>query len=77
MQQFYSGMELYTCWSPQVPWEQMEVGQPALVVPNSDYWSFRKDAGCEGIISVMPQENCCMKTISLISAGLINTPPNV
>lgn len=33
--------------------------------------------GCERIISVMPQESCCMKTISLISAGLINTPPNV
>lgn len=37
----------------------------------------REDARCERIISVVPQESGCMKTISLISAGLINTPPDV
>lgn len=62
-------MELYVyLLKRQVAWEQMKVGQPALVVPNSDNWSLKKkkkkDAWCEMIISVMPQENCYMKTIS-------------
>lgn len=30
---------IYTCWNPQVTWEQIKVGQAALVVPNSHYWN--------------------------------------
>lgn len=74
---------IYTCWNPQVTWEQIKVGQAALVVPNSHYWNVegkkkkKQDVPCERIISVTPHENCSMKTISLISAGLINSVPNV
>ena len=35
------------------------------------------DVRCERIIPVVPQESGCMKTISLISARLINTLPRV
>ena len=37
----------------------------------------KKDLRCERIISVLPQENHGKKTISLISARLINILPNV
>lgn len=70
--------------SPQVTWEKMKVGQPVLVVPD---WLLKlyyqkkkkkeKDLRCERIISVLPQENHGKKTISLISARLINILPNV
>lgn len=61
-----------TCRSSRVTWEQVEVGQPMLVVPEAlEEKKMRKDYFCR------PQESSCEKTISLISAGLINTQPNI
>lgn len=68
---------VHTCRNPGIYWEQEKVGQAVLVVPNSDDWTEKKDVQYEKIISVTPQENCWMKTISLISTGLINTVSDV
>lgn len=75
-------MYVYMYVSPHVTWEKMKVGQPVLVVPDwlkkkKENKKKKKALRCERIISVLPQENHGKKTISLISARLINILPNV
>ena len=59
---------MYVCMyvSPHVTWEKMKVGQPVLVVPDSDYWSWikkkKKENKKKGKRSAMWEDYFCLAT---------------